>query len=149
MFFYIYKTISSTSTTISTLRFCIRRALKTPHRRTFSLLPSQFPCCPLERSRDIWVRCVINLTSHHSGHANRAGCAASLLVLQVPVCTRRIRTYSGHTTSTALSTPPGNYLFFFSCFNLRFSFGLSRAFFCVSLLPLSLFPLSPIKFVLS
>ncbi len=34
---------------------------------------------------------------------------------------------------------------FFSFFNLRFSFGLSWAFFCFSLLPLSFFPLSPIS----
>ena len=39
----------------------------------------------------------------------------------------------------------GNYVFFFSFFNLRFSFGLSRPFFCCSLLPLSFFPLSPIS----
>ncbi len=38
------------------------------------------------------------------------------------------------------------YLFFFSFFNLRFSFGLCWAFFCFSLLPLSLLPLSPIGF---
>ena len=37
------------------------------------------------------------------------------------------------------------YLFFLSFFNLRFSFGLSWAFFCRSLLPLSFFPLSPIS----
>ena len=36
------------------------------------------------------------------------------------------------------------YLFFFSLFNFRFSFGLRRAFFCGSLLPLSLLPLVPI-----
>ena len=35
--------------------------------------------------------------------------------------------------------------FFFSLFSLRLSFGLSLAFFCCSLLPLSLFPLSPIS----
>ena len=35
--------------------------------------------------------------------------------------------------------------FFFSFFNFRFSFGLSWAFFCCSLLPLSFFPLSPIS----
>jgi len=35
------------------------------------------------------------------------------------------------------------YLFFFSCFNFRFSFGVCCAFFCFSLLPLSLLPLSP------
>ncbi len=39
---------------------------------------------------------------------------------------------------------PGIYCFF-SFFNLRFSFGLSWAFFCCSFLPLSLFPLSPIS----
>ncbi len=37
------------------------------------------------------------------------------------------------------------YLFFFSLFNFRFSFGLSCAFFFCSLLPLSLLPLSPIS----
>ena len=42
-------------------------------------------------------------------------------------------------------TPQGNYLFFFSFFNFRFSFGLCRAFFCSSLLPLSFFPLSAIS----
>lgn len=35
-------------------------------------------------------------------------------------------------------------LCFFSCFNFRLAFGSSWAFFCVSLLPLSFFPLSPI-----
>lgn len=37
------------------------------------------------------------------------------------------------------------YLFFFSRLILFFSFGLSWAFFCCSLLPLSLLPLSPIS----
>ncbi len=41
-------------------------------------------------------------------------------------------------------TLPGIYFSFFSFFNLRFSFELSWAFFCCSLLPLSFFPLSPI-----
>jgi len=39
---------------------------------------------------------------------------------------------------------PVNYLFLFSFFNFRFSFGVSWAFFCFSLLPLSFFPLSTI-----
>ena len=42
-------------------------------------------------------------------------------------------------------TPLGNYLFFFSLFNFRFSFGLSLAFFWCSFLPLSFLPLSPIS----
>ena len=50
-----------------------------------------------------------------------------------------------HRNASGHRTPPGNYIFFFSFFNLRFSFGLSRAFFCCSLLPLSFFPLSPIS----
>ena len=37
------------------------------------------------------------------------------------------------------------YLFFFSLFCFRFSFGVSRAFFWCSFLPLSLLPLSPIS----
>ena len=45
----------------------------------------------------------------------------------------------------ALAYNPGNYLFFFSFFNFRFSFGVSWAFFCCSFLPLSFFPLSPIS----
>ena len=39
----------------------------------------------------------------------------------------------------------GIYLFFFSFFNFRFSLGLRCAFFCSSLLPLSLLPLSPMS----
>ena len=39
----------------------------------------------------------------------------------------------------------GDYLFFFSFFNFRFSFGLSWAFFWFSLLPLSFFPPSPMS----
>jgi hypothetical protein len=37
------------------------------------------------------------------------------------------------------------YLFFFSFFDFRFSFGLRCAFFCFSLLTLSLLPLSPMS----
>ncbi len=37
------------------------------------------------------------------------------------------------------------YLVFFSLFSLRFSFGVRWAFFCCSLLPLSLLPLSPMS----
>ena len=36
-----------------------------------------------------------------------------------------------------------NYLFFFACFNFRFSFGLRAAFFWFSFLPLFLLPPSP------
>jgi len=39
----------------------------------------------------------------------------------------------------------GNYFFFFSLFNFRLSLGSCGLFFCFSLLPLSLFPLSPIS----
>ena len=46
-----------------------------------------------------------------------------------------------HTREGYLEEPD---LFFFSCFTFRFAFGSSRAFFRVSLLPLSFFPLSPI-----
>lgn len=46
---------------------------------------------------------------------------------------------SGHRAALGMD------LFFFSCFNFRFSFGLSWAFFCCSFLPLSFFPLSPIS----
>ena len=37
------------------------------------------------------------------------------------------------------------YLFFFSLFSFRFSCGVRWAFFCCSLLPLSLLPLSPMS----
>ena len=47
--------------------------------------------------------------------------------------------------ASRLRTPLGNYLFFFSFFNFRFSFGLSPAFFWFSFLPLSLFPPSAIS----
>jgi hypothetical protein len=40
-------------------------------------------------------------------------------------------------------TGPGIYLFCFSLFSFRFSFGVCWAFFCFSLLALSFFPLSP------
>ncbi|MHC4646648.1 MAG: hypothetical protein ACYTBJ_14210 [Planctomycetota bacterium] len=49
-----------------------------------------------------------------------------------------------HKNASGHRTPLGNYLFFFSFFNFRFSFAVSWAFFCFSLLPLSFFPLSPI-----
>ncbi len=58
---------------------------------------------------------------------------------------------SSSTTSNPLrerkghQTAPDIYLFFFSFFFFRFSFGGSWAFFCCSFLPLSLFPLSPIS----
>ena len=43
------------------------------------------------------------------------------------------------------ATLGSDFYFFFSFFIFRFSFGLSWAFFCCSLLPLSFLPLSPIS----
>ena len=75
------------------------------------------------------------LTERQSPSAQEAGQTASL---SAETERGMIAGTEGHRTS------PGIYLFF-SFFNFRFSFGLSRAFFFFSLLPLSLLPLSPIS----
>ncbi len=49
--------------------------------------------------------------------------------------------------SEALAVTPSYLLFSFFCF--RFSLSVNFAFFCVSFLPLSFFPLSPIFYLLS
>jgi len=75
------------------------------------------------------------LTEWQSPSAQEAGQTASL---SAETERGTIAGTEGHRTS------PGIYLFF-SFFNFRFSFGLNRAFFFFSLLPLSLLPLSPIS----
>ena len=62
-----------------------------------------------------------------------------------PLCPRLKGVLDGHICHDSSQDQLRDYLFFFSLFNLRFSFGSSWAFFCCCLLPLSFFPLSPIS----
>ena len=57
---------------------------------------------------------------------------------------RRPKSQGSNWTCSAECIKMRVYLFFFSLFIFRFSFGVSWAFFCCSLFPLSLLPLSPI-----